>query len=174
MGSLYWQLETPLISHWVSCSSFWVHLFWNKSLNCTIINHENEQKKTFVFLHSKKPSVYFFPATWASPLWMNFLSHTHSNKKVLFLIQFLQNIFIYSINFTTTPMKFLPKFGNQKLTLDLVINTYKYPLITMKKNIQPFLCCQVQNNCDTLWYGTHHTHNTRLHNISTHCKQTAD
>lgn len=30
-------------------------------------------------------------------------------------------------------MKFLPKFGNQKLTLDLVINTYKYPLITMKK-----------------------------------------
>lgn len=128
-------------------------------------------KKNFVFLHSKKPSVYFFPATWASPLWMNFLSHTHSNKKVLFLIQFLQNIYLYSINFT---MKFLPKFGNQKLTLDLVINTYKYPLITMKKNIQPFLCCQVQKNCDTLWYGTHHTHNTRLHNISTHCKQTAD
>ena len=170
MGSLYWQLETPLISHWVSCSSFWVHLFWNKSLNCTIINHENEQKKTFVFLHSKKPSVYFFPATWASPLWMNFLSHTHSNKKVLFLIQFLQNIYLYSINFT---MKFLPKFGNQKLTLDLVINTYT-PWSQWKKNIQPFLCCQVQKNCDTLWYGTHHTHNTRLHNISTHCKQTAD
>jgi hypothetical protein len=155
MGSLYWQLETPLISHWVSCSSFWVHLFWYT------INHENEQKK-LCFFAFKKTQCVFFPATWASPLWMNFLSHTHSNKKVLFLIQFLQNIFILSINFTTTPMKFLPKFGNQKLTLDLVINTYT-PWSQWKKNIQPFLCCQVQKNCDTLWYGTHHTHNTRLH-----------
>merc|ERR1712079_535926 len=100
--------------------------------NCTIINHENEQKNLRFFAFKKTQCV-FFPSNVSFSLVNEFpLSHTFKQKSA-FLIQFLQNIFIYSINFTTTPMKFLPKFGNQKLTLDLVINTYKYPLITMKK-----------------------------------------
>lgn len=166
MGSLYWQLETPLISHWVSCSSFWVHLFWNKALNCTIINHENEQQKKLCFFAFKRTQcVYFSQQRELLPCeWISSLTHIQT-KKCFFWFNFCK-IYLYSI-------KFLPKFGNQKLTLDLVINTYT-PWSQWKKNIQPFLCCQVQKNCDTLWYGTHHTHNTRLHNISTHCKQTAD
>ena len=132
-------------------------------------------KKNFVFLHSKEPSVCIFPSNVSFSLVNEFpLSHTFKQKSAFFDSIFAKYIYLYSINyFTTTPMKFLPKFGNQKLTLDLVINTYT-PWSQWKKNIQPFLCCQVQKNCDTLWYGTHHTHNTRLHNISTHCKQTAD
>lgn len=91
---------------------------------------------------------------WASPLWMNFLSHTYTQGG--FLIRFLQRKNLWK-NFEKNLQKF---FRIRKST----------PLIPHNEK-QPFLCCQVQKNCDTLWYGTH-THTQ--HNTSTHCKQTAD
>jgi hypothetical protein len=56
-------------------------------------------------------------------------------------------------------MKFLPKFGNQKLTLDLVINTYKYPLITMKSKIfNPSSAVKCKKT--VILYDTEHTIHT--------------
>lgn len=118
-------------------------------------------KKNFVFLHSKEPSVCIFPSNVSFSLVNEFpLSHTFKQKSAFFDSIFAKYIYLYSINyFTTTPMKFLPKFGNQKLTLDLVINTYKYPLITMKSKIfNPSSAVKCKKT--VILYDTEHTIHT--------------
>jgi len=105
--------------------------------------------------------VCIFPSNVSFSLVNEFpLSHTFKKKSAFFDSIFAKYIYLYSINyFTTTPMKFLPKFGNQKLTLDLVINTYKYPLITMKSKIfNPSSAVKCKKT--VILYDTEHTIHT--------------
>ena len=149
MGSLYWQLET--LSHLSSCR---VDPKADFPQNCG----RHSAKVHIITLIHRQLDVSFSPCLPIFCEWISFLIiiHTHQQKNPSIRGHSLKNVETFlAAKFECGTFRFF--FFDAVST-----TTIFYPSIPQyedeKKKQLPFppyyYCCQVQKNCDTLWYET--------------------